>query len=133
MIRIILPLVLLTLWTLPARADDDCANATTTVAIQACQTEKLIGLQSDVDVRYKKRLDAAAAQDKAATAATDKRHLKLLKQSQTAFEAYTKAECQRQAYMYNGGTMTGIAAGTCLQTMASRRIEDMKVWPEPEE
>lgn len=108
----------------PAYADD-CASAQTTMQINECQFAQLIDVQIQLDALYKKRL--VEAKDRGVKAR------KNLIASQKAYEAYSKAECERQSQMYEGGTMAGIAAATCLQARVVERINTLKSGPEADE
>jgi Uncharacterized protein conserved in bacteria len=111
---LLLPLGLLALTTF-AQAADDCADAQTQAAINACAgsaykaSDKRL---NDLYGQYRQRLDAG--QKKALTAA------------QKAWLNYRDLSCQFEASGVEGGSGYPMAYSNCLKSMTDKRIKELQ-------
>lgn len=114
-------LVALALATSPAPADP-CANAATTLDINACLAGQMTAVETDLNRYYRaavKRLHAE--KDEAETQA-----LPELIKAQRAWLAYRDAECGAVGAYWSGGTIRGSMVLTCRLSVTRLRI--FSIW-----
>ena len=111
--------------TLGAQSDEppDCKEENT-IGMNSCMAEYSRRAQSELD-RYlaaaRKRLNAEIKADADAKATRDA--LAGLNASQTAWQAYQKAECDAVYKWWSGGTIRGVMYESCVQGLTKSRTQ----------
>ncbi len=112
----------------PGRAADeiDCANAVTTVDLNACAEKEFDSADKDLNAAYKEIMADLTAPDPG-NEENNKRWAEALKVSQRAWVAFRDADCQKlTVFEAGGGTATTGEILGCLTEMTQARTKSLR-------
>lgn len=106
----------------PPASADLCANAVTTIEMNACLSSQAEAVEADLNRYYR----AATARLHAEKGVAESQALPGLIKAQRAWLAYREAECGAVYDYWSGGTIRGAMAQTCRMNVTRLRI--FSIW-----
>jgi uncharacterized protein YecT (DUF1311 family) len=113
-------------------AEDRCANATTTVELDACAQQTLADRDGDLNEAYRdvlRRLAEPSVSDSDAPARAEAR--RLLVEAQRAWIQFRDHDCRGRLRLHEGGSMRGLVYLGCLIAHTEQRTAQLRGWTEP--
>jgi uncharacterized protein YecT (DUF1311 family) len=111
---------------------DACANATTTLELNACAQQTLARRDRELDEAYGALLRRLA--DPAATDTDDAAHAdarRLLAEAQRQWLRLRDHDCRGRLRLHDTGSMRGIVYAGCLIAHTEQRTAQLRAWLEP--
>lgn len=113
-------------------AEDRCANATTTVELNACAQQTLADRDRDLNEAYRavlRQLAEPSGSDADAPARAEAR--RLLVEAQREWIQFRDHDCRGRLRLHEGGSMRGLVYLGCLIAHTEQRTEQLRGWTEP--
>lgn len=110
-------------------ANAKCNQAEADKGIQpemnACAYEAFQSADKQLNILYKKRMTQLETHEKEYPGEF-KPIIQKLKLAQTAWLKFRDADCEYEAFQYEGGSMQPLVNSSCLEAKTKQRIEDIK-------